>query len=94
LQARSQGISGNLSGDGFQCGGALVVSKGGEHVLLEFREEVPGEHVPNEDVLKVLGISHDKEAMEQLQSQVEKEEETECTDGSCNDGPQPVKFKT
>ena len=70
-----------------------MVSKGGECVLLEFRQEWPGEHVPNEDVLKALEISHDKEALQQLESQVDKEEEAECNDGGCSDGPQPVKFK-
>ena len=56
-QARSKNIDGNLSGDGLQNGGLLVVSKGGEEVLLNHREETPGDHVANDVILKALGIS-------------------------------------
>ena len=56
-QARSKNIEGNLSGDGLQNGGLLVVSKGGGEVLLNHREETPGDHVANDVILKALGIS-------------------------------------
>ena len=56
LQARAQNISGNFSGDGLQNGGLLIVSKGGEKVLLNHCEEAPGDHVANEVILERLGI--------------------------------------
>ena len=52
-----RGISGNMSGDGLQNGGILIVSKAGTRVLLNHREEVPGDHVANEEILRVLGIT-------------------------------------
>lgn len=55
--ARREGIEGNFQGDGLQNGGLLIVTKGGEKVLLNHKEEVPGDHVANEDILKVLNIS-------------------------------------
>ena len=69
-----------------------MVSKGGEHLLLEYKEDYPGDHVANEDVLKALGISHDEEALQKLENQVEKEEKTECDDDACAIGPRPAKF--
>ena len=56
-EARRRGITGNLSGDGLQNGGLLIVSKQGMRVLLNHREEVPGDHVANDEILRVLGIT-------------------------------------
>ncbi len=56
-ESRRRRITGNLSGDGFQNGGLLIVSKQGMRVLLNYREEVPGDHVANDEILKVLGIT-------------------------------------
>ena len=58
-QARRDGIDGNLRGDGLQNGGLLIVERGGQTVLLSHREEVPGDHVPNSKILRVLGIKGD-----------------------------------
>ncbi|XP_077991730.1 prostamide/prostaglandin F synthase-like [Glandiceps talaboti] len=55
-KAKQESISGNLSGDGMQNGGVLVINKGGDKVLLDFRQENPGDHVPLADVLKALNI--------------------------------------
>lgn len=44
-------IYGNSEGDGYQNGGILVVSKGGQ-LLLNHTEEEPGDHVPNVVILK------------------------------------------
>lgn len=90
-EARSQGISGNLSGDGFQNGGLLIVSKGGDQVLLNFKEESPGQHVENDVILDALKITISKETLEQIQSQAD-DMPAECNDGSCEDGPKPMKF--
>ena len=56
-ETRAQNISGNLSGDGLQNGGTLIVGRGGEKVLLNFHEEAPGEHVANEVILNALNIT-------------------------------------
>nr|XP_019612672.1 PREDICTED: prostamide/prostaglandin F synthase [Rhinolophus sinicus] len=57
LKAMAVGIWGNLSGDLLQSGGLLVVSKGGNKVLLHFIQKSVGDYVPQESVLKALGIS-------------------------------------
>jgi prostamide/prostaglandin F2alpha synthase len=55
-EARRHGIRGNFSGNGLQNGGLLIVSKMGTKVLMNHHEEVPGDHVANEDILKVLDM--------------------------------------
>jgi prostamide/prostaglandin F2alpha synthase len=50
-------VSANFSGDGLQNGGLLIVTKGGEQVLLNHREETPGDHVANAIILEKLGLS-------------------------------------
>ncbi|ELU07388.1 hypothetical protein CAPTEDRAFT_223254 [Capitella teleta] len=54
--AKEQGITGNLAGDGYQNGGTIVVSKGGDKVLLNYIQESPADHVDPKDVLNSLGI--------------------------------------
>ena len=56
-ESKRMNISGNLSGDGLQNGGLLIVDKGGSKVLLNHREENPGDHVANETILQSLGIT-------------------------------------
>lgn len=56
LQANSKNIKGNLKGDGMLNGGMLIVTAGGEKVLLSHKQASPGDHVPNEKILEVLGI--------------------------------------
>lgn len=56
-KAKAVGIQGNLSGDLLQSGGLLVVSKGGDRVLLHFIQSSPGDYVPQENILQALGIS-------------------------------------
>lgn len=56
-EARRRGISGNLSGDGLQNGGLLIVTKAGTRLLLNHREELPGDHVANDEILRILGIT-------------------------------------
>ena len=56
-ESNSRGIKGNLTvGDGLQNGGLLVIDKGGAKVLLNHREENPGDHAANETILQSLGI--------------------------------------
>jgi len=54
-KTRALGIGGNLSGDGLQKGGALVVAQGGR-LLLSYRQEALGAHVEPADVLRSLNI--------------------------------------
>ncbi|XP_063072592.1 prostamide/prostaglandin F synthase [Engraulis encrasicolus] len=56
-KASADGIQGNFSGDLLQSGGMLIVSKGGEKVLLHFIQDSPGDHVALEDIAKALDIS-------------------------------------
>lgn len=35
----------------------LIVTKGGSEVLLNHREETPGDHVNNEEILRTLGVT-------------------------------------
>ncbi|XP_049631353.1 prostamide/prostaglandin F synthase [Suncus etruscus] len=56
-KAKAVGIEGNLSGDLLQSGGLLVVTKGGDQVLLHFVQKSPGDYVPQEQILQALGIA-------------------------------------
>ncbi len=55
--AKEQNIQGNLSGDGLQNGGTLIVAKGGEGVLLNHHEEGLGDHATDENILAALNIT-------------------------------------
>ncbi|XP_078450747.1 prostamide/prostaglandin F synthase [Lampetra planeri] len=72
-KAVEDGVSGNLSGDLLQTGGCLIVSAGGEKVLLCFRQDSPGDFVPVETVLEVLGFQSETKAQENAP-------QPECTD--------------
>lgn len=54
---KEQNIEGNLSGDGLQNGGTLIVGKSGETVLMNHKEESPGDHATNDDILAALNIT-------------------------------------
>jgi prostamide/prostaglandin F2alpha synthase len=82
--ARAENISGNLSGDGLQNGGLLIVTKGGEQVLLNHREETPGDHVANAVILETLGLK--QENARKSEGTVEPQE---CTT-TCVDDPTPA----
>ena len=61
MQSKQRNISGNLSGDGLQNGGLLIIKKGGTEVLLLHKEDVPGDHVPNDVILEILGIDSEED---------------------------------
>ena len=46
----------DFKGNALQNGGLLIVKKGGQEVLLSYRQENPADHVENSEVLKALGI--------------------------------------
>jgi len=56
-QGRAKGLKlgGNMAGDGYQNGGALVVEKGGKTLYHYVQEEAP-DHASNAEILKALGI--------------------------------------
>ncbi|XP_044539261.1 prostamide/prostaglandin F synthase-like, partial [Gracilinanus agilis] len=66
-KAKAIGIHGNFSGDLLQSGGMLIVSKGGDKVLLHFVQSSPGDYVPLETVLQKLGISSGARSSEKPQ---------------------------
>lgn len=51
-------IPSNMSGDGLQNGGMLIVKKeeSGPELLLFHTESVPGDHVSNDKILATLSI--------------------------------------
>lgn len=51
MQGKEKGITGNMSGDGFQNGGLLIVKEG--KIIYSFIQENPADHASNEDILKV-----------------------------------------
>jgi len=59
LKGRAGKVKFDLKGDGFQNGGLLIVKKGGQEVLLSYRQVNVAEHVKNSAVLKALGLSED-----------------------------------
>ena len=62
------GIKGNMKGDGMQNGGMLIVTAGGEKVLLDHKQASPGDHVANEKILEVLGIKSDEPKKDETES--------------------------
>lgn len=67
-KANSLGIKGNMKGDGMQNGGMLIVTAGGEKVLLDHKQASPGDHVANEKILEVLGIKSDESKKDETES--------------------------
>lgn len=57
-KSKELNITGNLKGDGWQNGGTFVIDTSGK-ALLKFRQESPGEHVENNEILKALGLPED-----------------------------------
>lgn len=68
IQANAKGIKGNYRGDGLLNGGMLIVTAGGEKVLLSYKQASPGDHVSNKQILEVLGIPSDEPKKEESES--------------------------
>ncbi|XP_053546319.1 prostamide/prostaglandin F synthase [Bombina bombina] len=66
-KANEDGVQGNFQGDLLQSGGMLIVSKGGENVILHFVQDSPGDFVPLETIVKTLGITADVQASQRPQ---------------------------
>jgi len=56
-KTRTMGISGDLKGDGFQNGGALVIGKDGQ-VLYEYRQEDASEQISADKIFEALKINN------------------------------------
>lgn len=54
-QVKSSGVGGDMKGDGFQNGGAMVIDKGGK-LLYEYRQEDASEQILPEEILTALNI--------------------------------------
>ncbi len=52
-RAKKLGLGGNIKGDGYQNGGAIIVEAGGNKTLLHYKQKEAPDHVSNEEVLKV-----------------------------------------
>ncbi|XP_048374393.1 prostamide/prostaglandin F synthase isoform X1 [Sphaerodactylus townsendi] len=72
-KANAEGIHGNFSGDLLQSGGMLIVSQGGEKVLLHFIQESLGDSVPLDTIIKILG----------LPANAEEEKRPQCNEEVC-----------
>ncbi len=57
-RAKALGLGGNMAGDGYQNGGAIVVEKGGEQTLLHYKQKEAADHVSNSEVLKVSDLKY------------------------------------
>ena len=55
-KAKSMNLGGNMSGDGYQNGGCLVVGAGGTPTMYTFKQEEASEHPENVNILEALGI--------------------------------------
>jgi len=55
-RGRASKIKNDLKGDGLQNGGLLIVKKGGQEVLMSYKQENPADHASNSDILKALGL--------------------------------------
>ncbi|XP_048770157.2 prostamide/prostaglandin F synthase-like, partial [Ostrea edulis] len=60
-KAKEQNIDGNMKGDGFQNGGALIVKAGGTEVIYSYKQEDPSIYVSPNDILKALGLAENTE---------------------------------
>ena len=54
-KATSMGLGGDMKGDGFQNGGALIIDKNGKQ-LYEYVQEDAAEHISAEEIYKALNI--------------------------------------
>lgn len=52
-KAKELGLGGDIKGDGYQNGGALVVDKGG-NTLYTYVQETTADHANNSEILKVM----------------------------------------
>jgi len=72
-KGRSTKMKANFKGYPYLNGGVLVVEKGGQKVLLSYKQDNPADHVENSEILKALGLQPNPiEAQPHSQTQPEK----------------------
>lgn len=54
-EVSASGVGGDMKGDGFQNGGAMVIDKGGK-LLYEYRQEDASEQISAEEILTALNL--------------------------------------
>ena len=57
-EVKASGVGGDVKGDGFQNGGAMVVGKGGK-LLYEYRQEDASEQISADEILTALNLKKD-----------------------------------
>ncbi len=57
-KVKESGVGGDMKGDGFQNGGAMIVDKGGK-LLYEYRQEDASEHISADEILSALNLKQD-----------------------------------
>lgn len=55
-KGKKMAVGGNVSGDGWQNGGLMVVEAKGSDILFDFKQENPADHAENSDILQALGL--------------------------------------
>ncbi|PRD24064.1 UNVERIFIED_CONTAM: Prostamide/prostaglandin F synthase [Trichonephila clavipes] len=78
FKAKAENVGGDMKGDKYQVGGTLVISKGGQEVLLNQKQESLADHVHPSEVLKSLGIE-----AEIKNNKVEGEKLVTCNEVAC-----------
>lgn len=54
-KVKESGVGGDMKGDGFQNGGAMVIDKGGK-LLYEYKQEDASEQISAEEILTALNL--------------------------------------
>lgn len=57
-RVRASGVGGDMKGDGFQNGGAIIVDKGGK-LLYEYRQDDASEQISAEEIFAALNLKKD-----------------------------------
>ncbi len=57
-KVKESGVGGDMRGDGFQNGGAIIVDKGGK-LLYEYRQDDASEQISADEILNALNLKKD-----------------------------------
>ena len=57
MQGEANGLKNNMKGNGFLSGGTLIVKKGGQEVILCYKQQELADHLGNSEILKALGLT-------------------------------------
>jgi len=65
-RGRASKIKSDYKGDSLQNGGLLIVKRGGQEVLMSYKQDGPADHASNSDILKALGLDDPVQAEPQI----------------------------